>query len=157
MLLLEDDRQKSGKHELKHDYWVKIGAQFVRMRLPYGDYALFKPDVVVDTKRDIYEVIGNIKHDHTRFRNECLKAQADGCRLVILIENLDGVKNLDDLARWEESNEHFRMRGGKRKFKGKDTVKSMVTMTRRYGVEWDFCTPNESARRVLEILGGDKR
>lgn len=153
-MLFEDDRQKEGKHELKHDYWTQIGARVARVRLPFGDYAYIH-DVVVDTKRDIYEVVSNIEHDHERFREECICAREHGCRLVILVENLDGVKSLDDLARWEESNEHFHKRGGKRKFHGKRLAAAMSTMTRRYGVEWDFCTPNESARRVLEILGGD--
>lgn len=154
MRLIEDTGQKLGQHELKHECWKKLGTQVIRCKLPFGDYAVVPP-IVVDTKRDIYEIAQNIDQDHERFRNECINARDHGCQLVILIENLDGVRSLGDLAKWRESTAHFRMRGGQRRIFGSRLAKAMQTMADRYGVTFDFCTPNEAAKRVLDILGGD--
>ena len=149
--LIEDTRQKIGKHIIKNEYWQRSGHSVIRCQLPFGDYVKM-PTVAVDTKADIYEIAQNLIHDHERFRNECIGAYQCSCQLVILIENLDGVKNLSDLARWKENRLHFASRGGKQRFIGSRLVKIMNTMTERYGVRWEFCTPKEAGRRVIEIL-----
>lgn len=155
MFLVEDTRQKIGQHELKHECWTKMGANIIRCRLPFGDYVMM-PKVAVDTKADLYEVASNIEHQHGRFRDECLGAQRAGCQLIILVENLEGIRDLDDLVRWTEPDYHFYERRGKRKFNGERLAKAMRTMSDRYGVRWEFCTPNEAAERVIDLLqGGD--
>lgn len=154
MHLFEDNRQKKGMHEEKHEYWQKVGCRVERMRLPFGDY-IKAPLIAVDTKRDIYEIANNIQNDHTRFRNECVMARDWGCQLIILIENLDGVDSLAKLDLWMESDEHFYRRGGTKRIIGRHLAKAMQTMTKNYGVRWEFCTPNESGRRVHELLDGE--
>lgn len=151
MHLIEDSRQKRGQHETKNEYWRQAGCSVIRSALPFGDYCE-APSIAVDTKQDIYEIANNIDAQHERFRRECQRARVHGCQLVILIENLDGVSTLDDLAGWRESDEHFDMRGGTRRIEGKRLVAAMRTMARRYGVRWEFCTPNDAGRRVIEIL-----
>ena len=151
MHLIEDTRQQKGKHELKHNYWRKLGVNVVRSALPFGDYA-FVPLVVVDTKQSIYEIANNIQQDHDRFRQECINAHNAGCQLVILVENVDGVDSLKALEHWQESAEHYAMRRGKRRISGKRLAATMATMTERYGVIFEFCTPNQAAKRILEIL-----
>lgn len=154
MHLIEDSRQKRGQHDIKNTYWREAGHSVIRSTLPFGDYCEV-PRVVVDTKRDIYEIAHNINGQHERFRRECQRASAHGCQLVILVENLDGVSTLDDLSTWRESNEHYEMRGGTRRIEGKRLAAAMRTMSKRYGVRFEFCTPNEAGRRVLEILSED--
>ena len=153
--LIEDTRQQKGKHELKHDYWMRRGANVIRCKLPFGDYARV-PEVVVDTKKDIYEIAGNLLHQHKRFREECIAANVAGCQLIVLIENLDGIRDLGDLARWQESLEHLDMRRFKNakavRIKGETLAKTMSTMSQKYGVVWDFCTPNEAAKRIDDLL-----
>ena len=151
MNIIEDTGQRIGQHDEKNDYWQQMGCQVVRCHLPFGDYAEV-PKIVVDTKRDIYEIASNIDQQHARFRRECQKARAHGCQLVILVENLDGVSTLDDLSTWRESDRHYEMRGGSRRIEGKRLAAAMRTMSKRYGVRFEFCTPNEAGRRVLEIL-----
>ena len=154
MHLIEDTRQQKGKHEIKHTYWQRLGVNLVRSALPFGDYAIV-PDVVVDTKADIYEIANNLIQEHDRFRAECIAAHNAGCLLVVLVENTDGVVDLDTLARWTESADHYSMRRGKRRITGKRLASIMATMTERYGVVFDFCSPNDAGRRVIEILGGE--
>lgn len=154
MHLIEDSRQQRGKHELKHQYWQKLGVNMIRSALPFGDYAFISP-VVVDTKKDLYEIASNLFQEHDRFRNECIKAHNANCQLVILVENNDGVDSLEALERWEESAEHYAMRRGKQRISGKRMASVMSTMQERYGVIFEFCTPNEAGKRVIEILGGE--
>lgn len=70
MLILEDTRQQERKHELKHEYFKKVGVYWNRTALYCGDYTLpTDHSVCVDTKKDIQELIGDIqvksmaKHD----------------------------------------------------------------------------------------------
>lgn len=149
--LIEDTRQKIGQHTLKNEYWHRSGAMVVRCRLPFGDYVKV-PSIAVDTKADIYEIASNLENDHGRFRKECIEAERHGCQLVILVENNDGVRTLSDLEKWTETSEHFKARNGKRRYMGARLVKTMSTMSERYGVRFEFCTPNESPQRVLDIL-----
>lgn len=151
--LIEDTRQQLGKHEQKNEYWQRRGINVVRSALPFGDYALV-PNVVVDTKQDIYELASNIDKDHTRFRNECIKARDHGCLLVILVENEDGVSELADLENWIESSDHFKARRGQRRITGKRLMRAMTTMSMRYGVVFEFCHPSEAGQRVLDLLMG---
>lgn len=158
-----DTRQQAGKHDHKHERWESEGVPTVRCKLPYGDYAL-APKVSVDTKKDIYELAGNIlqKQDHIRFRNECIGAKKDGCQLIVLVENEDGVSSLSELASWNETGRHFVMR--KRtsgndhavRFQGERLAKACATMQEKYGVRFMFCKPEESADRIREILGGEE-
>ena len=154
MALVEDTRQQRGKHGLKEGYFEQIGESVVRCALPVGDYQ--RPaKVAVDTKKDIIELGTNLKKEHARFARECEKARKLGTQLVILVENTDGVTCLADLAEWVESDESFkhRNRSGKAvRYKGASIAKTCETMHRAYGVMFGFCTPEESGRRVIEIL-----
>lgn len=156
MALIEDTRQQRGKHIHKDSYFETIGECVVRCALPVGDYQ--RPAVVaVDTKKDIIELGVDLKADHERFRRECEKAQKLGTQLVILVENVDGVKCLSDLEAWEESDESFKKRnvnGKAKRYKGASIAKACESMHRAYGVLFGFCHPDESGKRILAILDG---
>lgn len=151
--LIEDSRQKAGKHCKKHDYWESRGVRFERHELPVGDYAQW-PRISVDTKASIVEIAGNLRTDHARFRAECVRARENGCQLVVLVENNHGIRSLDDLEEWVESTKSYRTRHGKHRYIGRTLARQMRTMTERYGVMWSFCAPNDAGRRVIEILEG---
>lgn len=60
--ILEDTRQQEKKHENKHKYFREHGVLWRRVALDCGDYALPNDrSVVVDTKKDIEEFIGDIQ------------------------------------------------------------------------------------------------
>lgn len=123
----------------------------------------------VDTKKDMQEIIGNIcGPQHDRFRDECILAQNNGIKLYVLIENENGVKSIDDLEEWE--NPRLRIQkwiktpsGQRRKVfkypdatKGTTLAKAIRTMTKKYGVEFQFCRPEESGAKILELLNSGK-
>jgi ribosome-associated protein len=159
-VLFEDSRQQKNQHELKRAHFEREGWQVERTKLFVGDYMLPGGLVSVDTKRDIYEVAQNLKQQHERFRRECVKAMEAGYRLVVLVENEEGVRDLYGLADWVEPESHFIKRykksGGKvkRRYTGTSLYKACKTMTERYGVEFQFCSPQDAGARVLSILKG---
>ncbi|NPD33084.1 hypothetical protein HLV35_07430 [Eggerthellaceae bacterium zg-997] len=147
-----DTRQQAGKHEVKHLAIEAAGETLSSSKLHVGDYAE-APAVAVDTKRSIQELAQNLRGDHRRFRDECLRARADGTRLVVLTENVHGVASLDDLAAWVEPMHEFRRRrGAKVRLSGSQIAAACATMTERYGVEFRFCSPLSCGRAILAIL-----
>jgi hypothetical protein len=148
MTIIEDTRQKSGMHELKHQHFEEMGVELVRNMLPFGDYAL-PPSISVDTKADMAEIASNIGSDHKRFKRECIAARDAGCQLIILVENTDGIACVNDVHKWVNPELIYRPRA----ITGDRLQKAMLTMSERYGVRFEFCRPEESAKRIMELLG----
>lgn len=153
-----DSRQQKGKHEAKHKYFDDMGVATIRCALPVGDYVLV-PAVSVDTKASIYELAQDIDQEHERFRNEQIRAKELGSKLVILVENEDGVTDLESLTEWREERRHFKMRKARsgnmyaRQIEGERLAKACATMSRKYGTVFDFCHPDEAGERVMRWLG----
>lgn len=193
MILISDKNQKDGKHGLKNHYWEQNGIEVFNYRLPVGDYVIanekvldvierkkkrgIEPkmmdflgtyNVVVDTKKDMNEIENNIVGKaHARFRDECLLAQNNGIKLIVLIENKDGIKKIEDVfrytstrrSRWfkiSKAHENGKMLQvplpNKPPVSGEQLAKAMLTMELKYGVKFQFCRPEYAGRRVIEIL-----
>ncbi len=152
--LLIDTRQQAGKHGRKHGYFDSVPELFpYRSKLPVGDYMLMPP-VVVDTKRDMLELCQDIDHEHERFREECKLARELGTQLVVLVENDDGIIELQDVIHWENPRTRVNIQKGLRPpIDGKRLYRACVTMQERYGVRFEFCTPGAAGPRVLQLLG----
>lgn len=148
MVIIEDTRQKSGMHELKHSHFNEMGVQLVRNMLPFGDYAM-PPSISVDTKANMEEIAQNIGSDHQRFKRECIAARDAGCQLIILVENTEGISSVKDVHKWINPDLIYRPRA----ITGERLQKAMITMSERYGVRFEFCEPEESAKRIIELLG----
>ena len=167
-----DTRQHAGKHAIKDEWWASHGVSTVRTKLDFGDYMAEGSNVSVDTKRSIAEIAQNINgRNHDRFKRECIRARDAGCRLVILVENRDGVTELSGVNSW--TNDHCKSCGyyarrscrpwdgrekcikhGTRKpIQGPRLAKAMFTMSERYGVNFMFCHPRDTARIICELLG----
>lgn len=171
VVIYEDTRQQKGKHDIKHAWWASHGVPVAVRKLDFGDYMADGSDISVDTKRSVDEIAQNINgKNHERFKNECLRAAAADCRLVVLVENRDGIEDYNGLRNW--MNTHCRMCGvrsrvhcipfdgkkcerhGTRKpIQGPRLATAMQTMSLRYGVDFMFCKPSESARIICELLG----
>lgn len=127
-------------------------------------------DVSVDTKRDIQEIIGNIcGKSHMRFHDECVRAQNKGIKFYVLIENEDGVRSIDDLFKWQNPRMHrynkinyMHERGmwlnvplpKAKPTSGATLAKAMFTMQSKYGVQFLFCHPKDTGKRIIELLTG---
>lgn len=198
MTIIEDKAQQEGKHNLKHNYWTAQGISFERYPLPVGDYILMTDkvadvidrkkargidikkmdfmgsyNVTVDSKKDIDELCADIcGPDHDRFRDECILAQNNGIRLIVLVENDGGpaskdgsiinphISDLSMLHRWVNPRSLI-FYAGRQKYpkatRGITLMKAAMSMQKKYGVEFMFCRPSEAGKRIAELLGaGDE-
>jgi len=131
--------------------------------------------IAVDRKNSIDEICGNIcssQKEHERFREEAITAQKAGAKFYVLVENDEGIKSIDDIRKWSNPRLHrynkvnYMHRLGKWqnvKNPGKRPpcdnfrlLKTMYTMSVKYDIIFVFCSPYESAAKIVEILkGGD--
>lgn len=175
--IIEDTRNQIGRHTTKRNWFEANGIEVVRKKINYGDYALSTdaPRVAIDTKRSVAEVAQNISRDHERFKRECLRARDANARLIVLVENEHGYLTIPDVARWvNDECRRCRMRGfcdpggkgpcvnqrhkkSRRKpIQGPRLALAMQTMGERYGVEFMFCHPSQSAPIIASILADEE-
>lgn len=194
-IAVDKNQLQKGSHAQSNAYnhlmLERMGHELIGVKMPYGDYAEYTESVhevierrgnkytkmdlaprvriAVDRKNSIGEICGNVSSkssEHGRFRDECIRAQDNGCRFYVLIED-EKVKNLDDLEKWENPREkkYFVMKarrdkGYKLKYplpkqppaSGKKLAKALRTMEEKYGVKFLFCKPKDAAERIVELL-----
>lgn len=159
MTVFQDTREKPGQHtNIEHGLAAR-GIQIVRTKLYVGDYTRMDcMTTCVDMKQDLQEVYSNLIQQHERFRAECQRAQENGIRLVVLVEE-PGIESIADVAKWENPRlKKYEIMKAKGRTNRKPPTSSkalkeiMVSMTVRYGVQWMFCRKEESAQKICEIL-----
>jgi ribosome-associated protein len=97
---------------------------------------------------EIAQNIGGAASEHQRFKNECIKAKECGAQLIILVENTEGISSINEVHNWINPELVYRPRA----ITGERLEKAMKTMSERYGVRFEFCHPEESAKRIMELL-----
>ncbi len=145
MMIIEDSRQKEGKHQLKHIGFDDLGVDLLRCKLPFGDYAL-PPAVSVDTKENLEEIAGNLcgsRKERDRFVRECKAAAAAGCQLVIMVET-EHCGSLLDLG-------GIRLGNGMT-VTGMQLHRAMTAVAGRYGVRFVLVRPEDAAKEIMRIL-----
>lgn len=161
-----DSREK--KSELKRimSQFDKIGVNYFVSKLYVGDYMhLDNAHLVVDRKKDLQELCGNVTQQHERFKKELLRAMEAGIQIVFLIEHGSDIKTLEDVYFWQNPRKHeIRWRynkatGQKEKYfispkavDGRQLYKSLCTIRDRYGAQFEFCSKPETGQRIMEIL-----
>lgn len=148
MILLEDSRNKIGKHKNINAYLESVGVRVIRTKLLCGDYTLpANQSVCIDSKADMVETSMDLFADHARFRRECQLAKDCGIHLVVLIED-NTVANWDELLKWvnPQPNRSALTPNGERCYK------VMKAMEYSYGVEFQFCNKKDTGKRILQIL-----
>lgn len=151
----------------------KIVTEFERQDVIYytsklyvGDYmSLDNPRLIIDRKQNLTEICSNVCQGHERFRNELMRAQEHGIKLVILIEHSSQIKSIDDVAKWENPRLNKRVRDKEtglwktvrtKAMTGETLSKIMRTMERKYGCKFMFCSKEQTGKRIIEILGGEQ-
>ena len=146
MIILEDTRNKLGKHKNKHAYFKNAGIDVFRTKLPIGDYSVVGSNVFIDTKASLEELYSNVTREHRRFREECKLAQDLGANLIILTENEVGIHSLENLKN-KEIKVHAR-----KVIDGDTLFKICSTMQERYAVKFKFCEPWQAGEIILRTL-----
>lgn len=139
MIVQVDSREQKNKEVIEALEIMKI--PYFVSKLYTGDYINFQnPKVVIDLKKDLLELAGNLTKQHERFRREIERAEMLGLKFVVLIRE---PITLEEVKNW---------RNKRSLVKGETLYKIMTTMTEKYGVIWKFCDRSSSGYVVIKLL-----
>ena len=128
-----------------------LGCKTIVSKLYVGDYQSWdNPRLVIDRKKDLQEICGNVTQQHERFQRELLRAQEAEIQLIILIEHGDDIQSLEDVYFWDNP----RLSKSPKATTGKSLYRSLCTIRDRYNVRFEFCTKRETGRKIMELLDG---
>ncbi|MFA9376257.1 MAG: ERCC4 domain-containing protein [Lachnotalea sp.] len=148
---------------------TKIVNEFNQQNIKYyvsklwvGDYmSLDNPRLIIDRKQNLTELCSNVCNQHDRFRNELIRAHENDIQIVILVEHGKDIECLEDVIWWKNPREEKRIKeDGKwntiqtKAMKGETLYKILGTLHKKYGVEFQFCTKEQTGKKIIEILGG---
>ena len=163
-----DSREHKSEWERIQKQFDSLGIKYFRSKLYVGDYqSLDNPRLVIDRKKDLQELCGNVCQQHERFKAELVRAIQSGIKIVILCEHGEDIKTMEDVWFWQNPRRtmvKWKTVDGKRvkdivsakAVNGNQLYKSLCTIRDRYNVDFIFCTKEETGRRIVEILGGQK-
>ena len=147
MVLLEDTRNKVGKHKNIKAYCDRHNIEIVRQCLSVGDYMLPDGNVSVDTKENLEEISRNLMNhnDSSRFWNEIRRSKELGIKLIVLVEAGPAYKSINDIARWKSKYSGVT---------GRSLIEAMIRCEFSYGTIFKFCSKASTAKRIIELLEG---
>lgn len=147
MNIIVDTREQKYNHVT--DYFDSKGIKWFRSKLICGDYQNpLKPTIIIDRKKDLQEVAGNLTKDHERFRREIELAKELGYTMIVLVEE-PTIRELKDVCGWY----NWRKRKNPRAISGKTLFKIMSTVHDKYGITWEFCSKDMTGKRIVTLLG----
>lgn len=160
-----DTREHAKEWERIKGQFDTLGVQYFRSKMYVGDYqSLDNPRFVIDRKKDLQEICGNVCQKHERFKAELLRAKEQGIKLVILCEHGADIKSLEDVYFWQNPRKYqirWKTVNGKRvkdvisakAVDGNQLYKSLCTIRDRYNVDFIFCQKEETGQKIIDILG----
>ncbi len=132
---------------------MRAGCKTIISKLYVGDYqSLDNPRLVVDRKKDLQELCGNVCPQHERFKNELIRAMEAGIQIIILCEHGADVQSLEDVYFWDNP----RLKKSPKATSGESLYRSLCTIRDRYNVRFEFCTKRETGKRIMELLSNGK-
>lgn len=150
-IILTDTRQKSERHIIKE--FDKQNIKHIRTTLQSADYMALRYDngfvfdysILIDTKKDLVEMAGNIcrTSEHERIVREINKAKELGCKQFIFLIADNKIKTADDIKRW--TSKYTRV-------KGNILLKSMITMSKKYGIKFIICPKKDMGKKIIELF-----
>ena len=155
MIIECDTRQQKEKHIT--DYFDEMGVKYIRNKLYCGDYKrVDSPKVIIDTKKDLVEIAGNLCRtlEHNRIKKEIAKACDIGCERFIFLIADNQIDHVTEVHNWKVPTR----RDGSLYTKVRPEIlqKIMETMQEKYGVEFMFCKKKDMGKKIVEILSAEK-
>ena len=152
MLLIVDSREKPRAIQKILAEFDRQGAEYVRRKLNFGDYFNpNRPGIVIDRKRNLSEVAFNVGADRPRFIREIERCNRAECHMVLLVEHGGKIRTLKDVIEWKNP----RLKESPYAISGERLYKIMKAMESYYGIEWQFCSKQNTGKRILKILGDE--
>ena len=164
MQIQVDTREHKKEWERIEKHFQSAGADYFRSKLYVGDYCnVDNPRLVIDRKKDLLELVGNVTQQHERFRNELMRASEKGFKVIILCEHGENISELSDVIFWRnprlDKYEWFVENGHPVKKQlypkattGMQLYKSLKTIQDKYNVEFHFCNKYETGFKIIELL-----
>lgn len=163
MQIQVDTREHASEWARIQKQFDRAGVNYFRSKLYVGDYMnLDNPHLVVDRKKDLLEVCGNVTSQHERFQREMKRALAHEIKIIFLVEQY-GISCLEDVYFWQNPRllqKDIVMRDGRpveiqkypKATSGQSLYRCMLTISERYRVDWVFCDKRETGKRIVELL-----
>lgn len=162
-----DTREHKRELERIESQLQALGVDYFKSKLYVGDYMnLDNPRLVIDRKKDLLELCGNVCQQHERFRAELIRAKEHGIKLIVLVEHGPDINSLEDVyfwqnprtkpSKWVIRNGHpvkVPEKGGG--IQGEQLYRSLCTIRDRYGVTFAFCEKENTGAEIVRLLGGD--
>lgn len=160
-----DSREKAKAIQKIIKTFDKNGVNHFSSKLLVGDYMnLDNPRLIIDRKKNLQELCGNVCQQHERFKRELVRAMEANIQLIVLVEHGPDVKTMEDVYFWQNPRKHevrWRMVDGKRQkyvesikaVDGQQLYKSLCTIRDRYNVRFEFCEKKDTGKRIIELLG----
>lgn len=126
------------------DYWDKKKVPYFTRKLDIGDYSAqledmtLEKDVVIERKRNLDEICGNLSADRDRFEREFLRAKATGTKVFLIIEN----------ASWTD----IYLQRYRSQLSPKSLMGSLMSWQVRFNITIIFCEPENTPRLIHQIL-----
>ncbi len=167
MQIQVDTREHKAEWERIKKQFDGMDIRYFRSKLYVGDYqSLDNPRLVIDRKKDLLELCGNVCQQHERFKAELIRGIEQGIRIVILVEHGTDIQELTDVWFWENPRKHeirWKTVNGRRvrtvqsekAVDGPQLYRSLKTIQDRYNVDFVFCTKEQTGRKIVEILSND--
>ena len=164
MQIQVDTREHKKEWERIERQFCKQGVQYFRSKLYVGDYMnLDNPHLVIDRKKDLLEVCGNVTQQHERFRKELQRAREHEINMIILIEHGDDITCLEDIFFWQNprrTETDIEIVNGKpqkvllhpKATSGSQLYRILYKLQKRYGVRFEFCDKRHTGQKIAELL-----
>ena len=152
-IILTDSRQKSESHIIKE--FDQQGIIHIRTGLPSADYMALRYDekkgfhfdysILIDTKKDIEEIAGNLcnTQSHERIKREIRKGKELGAKDFIFLIADNKIKTVEDLENWSSK---------RTQVKGSTLVKIFNTMKQKYDIKFIIAPKNKIGEIIIKLL-----
>ena len=151
MTIWVDSREKARAIKLILRDFDEAGIKYVTNKLPVGDYmSMDNARLVIDRKQSLLEICSNVVQDHDRFKRELILAKNLGQKVIILCEHGGKIRCLDDVIGWTNP----RLSVSPLAVSGERLYRILVQLRKTYGVEFLFCSKQNTGKRIIELLGG---
>ena len=150
-IILTDTRQKSENHITKT--FDQQGIIHIRTGLPSADYMALRYEqgkgfyldysILIDTKKDLLELCGNLTKDHDRLVREINKGHELGCDEFVFIIGDTKIKTIEDIKKW--SSPHT-------KIKGYVLLKIMQTFKEHHNCKFVIVPKKDMGQRIIDLL-----
>ena len=149
-MIIIDTREKERAIGLIKRDFDKAGVEYKREKLDVGDYMNTKcPWLVVDRKQNLLEVSHNVGQDLPRFIREIKRAEAQGVKIIFLVEHGYSIASLKDVQYWKNP----RLKDSPLAISGERLYQKMLALQNGHNIEWRFCIKQNTGKKILKILG----